>query len=259
MKVSCVTASYVADLLGYPGEIDWGLAMEAITHGSLLEIVDDMLDRLSPARLDGIEFWFPHVWPANITPRLAGEIRKRLAERNMVCCACAGGLGDPEDDPYGCEELFQTACLLHASLVAGHADTRALPQLSELGARYGIHLAYENSSEKDASQILAAIQGSGAWTGVNLDTGNMAAQGGDPVRAIRELGDKIIHVHLKDVLAVGAHECVALGQGIVDVRDVIHELRACGYDGWLSIEVETGDRDPTGEILASAETVRQLW
>ena len=94
--------------------------------------------------------------------------------------------------------------------------------------------------------------------GAALDTGNMAAQGGDPVRAVHELGERIIHVHFKDVPAVGSHDCVALGTGIVDVAGVIRELRACGYDGWLSIEVETGDRDPTDEIIASAETVRRL-
>ena len=40
---------------------------------------------------------------------------------------------------------------------------------------------------------------------------------------------------------------------------VIRELKAIGYDGWLSIEVETGDRDPTEEIIASARTLRELW
>jgi sugar phosphate isomerase/epimerase len=67
-----------------------------------------------------------------------------------------------------------------------------------------------------------------------------------------------MHVHFKDVPAVGSHDCVALCTGIVDVAGVIHELRAAGYDGWLSIEIETGDRDPTDEILSSAETLRRL-
>ena len=259
MKLSCVTASYVADLLGYPGEIDWGLAMETITRAPMLETIDGMLDRLAPARLDGIEFWYPHVWPANITPALASEIRKRLAARGMVCCACAGSVGDPEEDPYGCEERFQTASLLEAPLIAAHLDARAVPQLGELGARYRVRVAYENGSDKDAGQMLSAISGGNEWIGANIDTGNMAAQGGDPVQAIRELGSRIMHVHFKDVPAVGSHACVAIGTGIVDVPGVIRELQACGYDGWLSIEVETGDHDPTDEILASAETIRQLW
>ena len=35
MKLSCVTASYVADLIGYPGTIDWGLASETIEGAPL--------------------------------------------------------------------------------------------------------------------------------------------------------------------------------------------------------------------------------
>jgi len=258
MKISCVTASYVGDLLGYPGEIDWGLASETITRSPLLQTIDGVLDRLSPARLEGIEFWYPHVWPSNITPALASSIRKRLAARGMVCCVCAGSVSDPNEDPYGCEELFQTARLLEAPLIAGHMHAGTALRLGELCQHYGVRLAYENGSEKDGSEMLAAIQGGNEWIGTNIDTGNMAAQGGDPARAIRELGETIIHVHLKDVPAIGSHDCVAIGTGIVDVPGVIRELQACGYDGWLSIEIETGDHDPTDEILASAETVRHL-
>jgi sugar phosphate isomerase/epimerase len=249
----------VADLLGYPGEIDWGLAMEAIVRRPILEIIDGLLDRLSPARLDGIEFWYPHVWPTNITPALASEIHKRLATRGMICCACAGSIPDPQKDLYGCKALFQTARLLEAPLIAGHMDARAIPQLNKLCARYGVRVAYENGSEKDVSQILSLIQGGNEWIGVNIDTGNMAAQGGDPVQAIREMGERIMHVHFKDVPDVGSHRCVALGEGIVDVPGVIRELQALGYDGWLSIEIETGDHDPTDKILASAEKIRRFW
>ncbi len=258
MRISCVTASYAGDLLGYPGEINWDQASDIITRSPMLQTIDSILDRLQPAGLDGIEFWYPHVWPANITPALASEIRKRLAARGMACSACAGSIGDPSEDPYGCEELFQTACLLGAPLIAAHMHAGTAPQLGELCRRYRVRVAYENGSERDASEMLAAIQGGNEWIGTNIDTGNMAAQGGDPVRAIRELGKTIMHVHLKDVPAVGSHDCVALGAGIVDVTGVIRELQSCGYDGWLSVEVETADRDPTEEILTSVERVRQL-
>ncbi len=46
----------MADLLGYPEKIDWGLASETITRAPMLETIDGILDRLAPARLDGIEF-----------------------------------------------------------------------------------------------------------------------------------------------------------------------------------------------------------
>jgi sugar phosphate isomerase/epimerase len=258
MKLSCVTASYVADLIGYPGAIDWGLASETIERAPLLETLNSILDRLTPARLDGLEIWFPHVSPRNLTPALASQVRKTLAERGMVCCACAGGVADPQTEPYACEEAFQVAQLLKAPLIAGHLHAAAVARLCRVAASYGIRLAFENGSEKNESEIQAAIQEGDEWVGANLDTGNLAAQGGDPVRAVRLLGNRIVHVHLKDVPAVGSHDCVAIGTGIVDLKGVFRELKACGYDGWLSIEIETGDRDPTEAILSSAETIRRI-
>ena len=258
MKLSCVTASYVADLLGYPGPIDWALASEQMQQAPMVETVDGMLDRLAPAGLDGIELFYPHVWPANITPALGSGIRRQLAARGMVCCACAGGVTDPAHDPYGAEELFQTARLLHAPLIAGHAHVEDVGPLTALCERFGVRIGYENGAERDAGEILDAIQGGNAWIGGNIDTGNMAAQGGDPVQAIHELGPRLVHVHLKDVPAVGSHDCVAIGAGIVDIPGVLEALRFVGYDGWLSIEIETGDHDPTAEIIASAEHIRGL-
>lgn len=258
MKISCVTASYVADLLGYPGPIDWSKAMGLIIQAPLFETVEQMLKRLAPARLEGIEFWFPHIWPARITPTTAGEILKLLYGRGMVCAACAGGVDDPVKDPYGAAATFQTTRLLEASLIAGHFEPAAIPELGKLGAKYGVLSAFENGGEKNVEEILAAIQGGNEWIGANLDTGNLATQGGDPVKAARVLGKRIRHVHFKDVPAVGSHDCVAIGSGIVDVKGVIRELKACGYTGWLSIEIETGGHDPTDEIIASAETIRGL-
>ena len=259
MKLSCVTASYVMDLAGYPGRFDWGAASEAIIRAPMLETIDGLLERLAPAKLEGIEFWYPHVWPAKITPALASAIRRRLAARGMVCSACAGAVSNPLQDPDGCEELFQVACLLKAGRIAGHMGRGGLAELAKLCADYGVGLAYENGGERSAAEITSVIEGGNEWIGSNIDTGNMAALGGDPVQAIRELGSLIKHVHFKDVPAVGAHECVALGAGIVDVRGVIRELKAIGYDGWLSIEIETSSHDPTAEVIASAATLWRLW
>jgi sugar phosphate isomerase/epimerase len=258
MNISCVTASYVADLLGYPGEIDWAVATERILSAPLLETINDMFDRLSKAKLDGIEFWYPHVWPRNLTLGMLSEIRKRLDVLGMACCACAGGVVDPGVDPYGAEELFQVAHLLNAPLIAGHVGSEVVPRLGGLCAKYGVAVAYENALEKDAAEIEAVVRLGDEWIGANLDTGNLATQGGDPVKAVRVLGERLMHVHLKDVPAVGSHTCVALGKGIVDIAGVINELRANGYPGWLSIEIETGDHDPTDAILESVETVRGI-
>lgn len=98
----------------------------------------------------------------------------------------------------------------------------------------------------------------------NLDLANLALAGVDPAHFITELGDRIFHVHAKDLELVAhrvdrsgwqAHgpwgrrdrgfRFRVPGWGDVPWRRVLTELRLAGYDGVLSIEHEdpTFDRD----------------
>ncbi|WP_433254801.1 sugar phosphate isomerase/epimerase family protein [Streptosporangium sp. CA-135522] len=83
-----------------------------------------------------------------------------------------------------------------------------------------------------------------------LDTGHLWLAGGDPVAALREWGDRIRQLHLKDasrrardrvratggdlaaVVAGGAFP--RLGAGEIDLPGVLGELG--GYEGWLVVE-----------------------
>lgn len=258
MKISCVTYSYIGESNGYSGHMDWDTAGQAAIDAPILEGLDSMLKRLAPAKLDGLELWFNHAWPAKLTPILAGEIRKRLAADGLTVCACAGSIGNPRKDLFGSEARFQTANLLHAPMIAGHLAPEAISEIGKLAADYGVRVAYENYVEKNSAQILEVIQGCNEWVGIAFDTGSLAEQGGDPVQAIRELGAQIKHVHLRDVPSAGSLESVPVGTGLVDLPAVIRELKRIGYRGWLSIENPTVDHDPTEDILSTVETIRGL-
>ncbi|MPZ54795.1 MAG: TIM barrel protein [Acidimicrobiia bacterium] len=89
-----------------------------------------------------------------------------------------------------------------------------------------------------------------------LDTGHHLLGGGDPVTAISEYGDRLSHLHLKDVdpdvmdrlmtgelsgfsEAVEARIFCPLGSGRLDVRGVVAALDELRYDGWLMVEQDT--------------------
>jgi inosose dehydratase len=89
--------------------------------------------------------------------------------------------------------------------------------------------------------------------GVCLDTGHHLVAGGDPVDALRSLGERVRHVHLKDVdggllsrLRAGEYDGLEdavtrglfteLGAGILDLDGVLAALAARDYDGWLMVE-----------------------
>jgi inosose dehydratase len=88
-----------------------------------------------------------------------------------------------------------------------------------------------------------------------LDTGHLLIGGTDPVQFAREHGDRVHHVHLKDVNAALAAEVrggqtsllsatknglfTALGKGDARIAEVMNALQGHGYDGWLVLEQDT--------------------
>jgi inosose dehydratase len=90
-----------------------------------------------------------------------------------------------------------------------------------------------------------------------LDVGHYLVGGGDPVAAVRRYGDRVRHVHLKDVDpgvlgrlrsgAVGGFRDAVrerlfteLGSGALDLDGVLVALAEGGYGGWLIVEQDSG-------------------
>jgi inosose dehydratase len=99
---------------------------------------------------------------------------------------------------------------------------------------------------------------SGTDVALLLDTGHLAAAGGDPVQALRDWRDRVRHVHLKDVLRTGAF--CELGAGDVDLEAFCADLRRGSYDGWLVVE---HDRIPASKAdadeAAAAQARNRRW
>ncbi|KQP68477.1 sugar epimerase [Microbacterium sp. Leaf288] len=87
---------------------------------------------------------------------------------------------------------------------------------------------------------------------LTLDTGHLLIADGDPLDAVTRWGDRINHLHLKDVdlaelqrvLASGggmtevwsSGSFVAFGRGDLDLVGVMDALEARGFDGWVVVE-----------------------
>jgi inosose dehydratase len=112
--------------------------------------------------------------------------------------------------------------------------------------------------------------------GLLLDTGHLALGGGDPTEALRDWGERINHVHVKDVrndvlasvIADGADMPEAwrrgvfceLGTGDVDLEGFFAELARSGYSDWLVVEQDMVPQSPHDAAEAEASQVRnRAW
>jgi len=92
------------------------------------------------------------------------------------------------------------------------------------------------------------------------DTGHLLLCGDDPVQTIRDLGERLACIHLKDVnpVAAGKGEKMKnmwfeLGTGALDVAGVMKALENVGYKDWVVVEYGNQVED----FYQSARRMRQ--
>lgn len=73
--------------------------------------------------------------------------------------------------------------------------------------------------------------------------------GSSETAVLSEIADRVVHCHAKDINEKGI--CVAVGDGVVDVKGCIDILKKRGYDGVVSVETEGGD--DFDEVVALAK------
>jgi inosose dehydratase len=131
-----------------------------------------------------------------------------------------------------------------------------LDQVASLASEYGMTVAlhpHVGTLIETAEQVERALEV--VEVGWCLDTGHLLIGGMDPVQFARRHGDRVVHVHLKDVDASLAAEIRAgrrsllsatrdglfraLGEGDARIAEVMDALQAHGYDGWLVLEQDT--------------------
>jgi sugar phosphate isomerase/epimerase len=151
---------------------------------------------------------------------------------------------------------------------AGYADfakrwTPILDKFHELGINFALEvhpteIAFDIAS---ARRTLKAINNHQNF-GFNLDPSHLGYQGVDYVKFIIEFGEKILHVHMKDVGwskvptdagVFGGHtefgtlgrywDFRSLGHGNIDFEAIIRALNRINYKGPLSVEWEDSGMD----------------
>ena len=278
--------------------VSWGVMEE--TDTSAWPPADQVLDEIAQAGYDGTE-----LGPYGYYPTEATALRAAIGQRGLALTSAFVPLRwfEPERLPADAAALMEVARLLAALdcpfvvvadgmaspdaaepgdaawRVAAAAMEDVARDLAHLGLRTVFHLeAGSHLATPDNQARLCALTDPDL-VGICLDTGHYAYSFGDPQTAVREYGNRIRYVHLKDVdpavrervaregmdfyTAVRAGIFTPLGQGCAGIAGVVAGLQSSGYTGWVVAEHDVlmpiaGGRTPLENARASREFLRSL-
>jgi sugar phosphate isomerase/epimerase len=252
LTISFMTANYVAREVGWAMH-GWGHGDRATneafapleTYGARLDV---LLGDVAALGFTAVDIWGAHLnpdWATDEHAELAGEALRR---HGLSVTSYATWVG-----PSNIERACELALALGTTIIGGgfSGDPQALAAVLE---KYEVRLGVENHPEKTPQEVLEKIAVGGSMFGATVDTGWWGTQGYDAARAIEELGEHVLHVHLKDVLALDEpHETCRWGEGIVPIEACVRTLQRLGYTGAIAVEHEPETFDPTDDVRAMRE------
>lgn len=237
--------------------------------------------------------------PDNMTTAKRKEFLDVVKSNGLVISALCGDLGGggfsiPENNPWKIEKskkIIEMAKELETDVVTTHIGVvpedvnhdrykimqDACYQLAEFADSIDAHFAVETGPETSANlkKFLDSLGSKGV--GVNLDPANLVmVTGDDPVQAVHNLKDYIVHTHAKDgkqlfylepeivygvkkdvIIEDDSFIEVPLGEGSVDFPNYLKALEEIGFKGFLTIEREVGD-DPAKDIGNAVTFLRDI-
>ena len=239
--------------------------------------------------------------PENLSVERRRELLRAVKDSGIVFSAICGDLGrgfaNPELNPELIEKskrIMELAKELECDIVTTHIGVvptdKANPRyaimqeacfaLAQYADSMGSHFAIETGPETSATLkgFLDSLGSKGV--GVNLDPANLVmVTGDDPVGAVYNLKDYIVHTHAKDGIklvdagpeivygvthpvpeefnGVKLYEEVPLGKGGVNFPKYIAALDDIGYRGFLTIERECG-AEPERDIIAAMDFLKGI-
>ena len=252
------------------------LAINLYSVRALDAPLSEVLDRVADAGYDGVQFAGPYT-PIDAADAPAA-IADALADRDLEATRPHVGLEALRDDyetVYSAYDPFDVDGVVipwleesrFESAVAVDEAATEVNALADRLAAGGWDLQYHNHAHE-----YAALDEAWAFdrflentsVGVELDVGWALAGGDDPAQRIRDLGDRVRQVHLKDVTTTEPSgraatdyndvEFVAIGDGDVDVRACVDAAAAVDAE-WLIYEHDAPD-DPGATIEHGAEFLR---
>lgn len=220
-----------------------------------------MLNEIKEAGYDGVEFSPVHVSDIDEVKKIARDISLDIMGMSAGdpakgvdfaynLGAAAYVAGGPTFDSLGIKKAEK----YHYTNLA-----EELNSLVEFSKRNPIivtlhpHLGTFVLTEYDLEEILGRVDGLKFCP----DVAHLKAGGTDPVHVIKKYRNRIWGVHLKDLFG---DRFVELGKGNagIDIKKIINTLEEIGYNGWVTVELDSTDKTPFESAKSNREFLRSI-
>lgn len=199
----------------------------------------------------------------DMTAEQKAYVKKLFAENKLEIASF--GIGGDFINADEADKYFAFCKEMGIPILTWEGNYRNIPSLDKKAAKYGVKLAIHHHTKdynKDnlynvPEAMRARVNGFDNVFAI-VDNGHWAREKTDAVRGYRTIGDKIIMLHFKDVAKFGAKEKtdVALGDGVLNLPELLRALDDIGFDGYFVLENETVFDNPTPAMRKSVKYLR---
>jgi sugar phosphate isomerase/epimerase len=175
----------------------------------------------------------------------------------------AGVIYFPKDEDDDIRSKFEYAKRAGISvIVAGDPAPATLPRLEKFVKEYDIRIAIHNHGPEDKVfpsplDVLKAVKNMDPRMGCCIDIGHAVRAGTDIVEAIHQVGPRLFNMHAKDLTSFHDKESqVAVGKGIMPIREIFAALIKTNYKGFVDLEYEIHGDDPMPGVIESFAYMR---
>lgn len=237
--------------------------------GSVMDWRDAVL-QLKSEGLQGVDLFARYLARINVSPDDAVAFLRQHGLEPAVYCIHTDFITPGADIEGSLDAVRQGAevCTRHGIdhlFSAGGQHTNSGPEAMnryvdglqkalEITRSAGLLFSIENAGRMCHTweELKECVQRVGPEMKVTLDGGNFILAGSDPIKAAVELGDRVVHVHVKNFVAAPEKqprpfEYTRPSEGITDYPLLVGILAGAGFDRYLAFEPEGWPNAPADD------------
>ena len=248
----------------------WKLAIQSFTFHRFS--LTEALDKTQELGIKYIEIYPGHklggkfgdkVFDFNLDEATQEELKTLAASKGIKIIATGVAV---QDNPEDWEKLFRFAKNMDMEFISAEPAIKDWDLIENLVKKYNIKVAVHNHPKPSdywtPDNLLAQIGNRNKKIGSCSDVGHWTREGLNTLDCLKQLQGRIISLHFKDIAPKTEGEKeqhdVIWGDGILNVNEMLRELRRQDFDGVLSIEYEYNWDNSVPDIKKCIEYYNQV-